>query len=177
MSLQLPKVPFSLHSSTENLLTKVTRMSLQLPQVPFSLHSSTENRPPGDLVAFAPEPISFSYRSALIFIRKKHLFGPGGEMLRYIQSEYRCQVDLGEEGRAYIFGTDAALVNEASVLVQDLVGEIKQGDTYIGEVLEMKDFGALVKLTRAQEAILHVSELTHDKVKIHLHSTCTPGRS
>ena len=49
-------------------------------------------------------------------------------------------------------------------MIIDLVGEVKEGNTYIGEIVELKDFGALVQLSRAQEAILHISELTHDKV-------------
>jgi predicted RNA-binding protein with RPS1 domain len=95
--------------------------------------------------------------------RTKSLLGPGGEMLRFIESEYKCRVHRDIPGEAYIFGVDALSVREAGALVQDLVGDIKEGDTYLGEVLEIKDFGALVKLTRAQEAILHISEISHDK--------------
>jgi polyribonucleotide nucleotidyltransferase len=65
--------------------------------------------------------------------------------------------------QAYIFGKDTKSVTSATTLVQDLVGEINIGDVYIGEVLELKDMGALVKLTRAQEALLHISELVHDR--------------
>jgi len=65
--------------------------------------------------------------------------------------------------QAYIFGKDPKSVTSAATLVQDLVGEINIGDVYIGEVLELKDMGALVKLTRAQEALLHISELVHDR--------------
>jgi predicted RNA-binding protein with RPS1 domain len=32
----------------------------------------------------------------------------------------------------------------------------------IGQVSEIKDFGLIVKLNRAQEGVLHVKELTHD---------------
>ena len=65
--------------------------------------------------------------------------------------------------QAYIFGKEAKSVTSAATLVQDLVGEINIGDVYIGEILELKDMGALVKLTRAQEALLHVSELVHNR--------------
>jgi predicted RNA-binding protein with RPS1 domain len=35
-------------------------------------------------------------------------------------------------------------------------------DVFAAEVIDVKDFGAVVKIARAQEALLHVSELTHD---------------
>ena len=58
-----------------------------------------------------------------------------------------------------LFGSDAACVYEATSLVQDLVGGIKEGNVYNAQVVEVKDFGALVQLSRAQEAILHISEI------------------
>jgi predicted RNA-binding protein with RPS1 domain len=33
---------------------------------------------------------------------------------------------------------------------------------FAAEVVDVKDFGAVVKIARAQEALLHVSELSHD---------------
>ena len=39
---------------------------------------------------------------------------------------------------------------------------MKIGERYSAEVTDLKDFGALVKLSRAQEALLHMSELSHD---------------
>ena len=94
--------------------------------------------------------------------RRRLLLGPGGEMMRYVEATYQCQVDTREEGRAYIFGADAALVAEARDLVQDLVGMVSVGSEFLCEVLDIKDFGLMVKLNRAQEALLHMSELTHD---------------
>ena len=82
--------------------------------------------------------------------------------MRYIESTYQCSVDMREEGRAYIFGHDAHMVAEARDLVQDLVGMVAVGSEFLCEVLDIRDFGLMVKLNRAQEALLHMSELTND---------------
>lgn len=105
--------------------------------------------PRAEVVKFDPE-------------RKRHLVGPGGEMLRYIENLYSCTVDLTEEGVAYIYGAKETDVMRARGLVEDLVIMVKEGDTLSAEVLDVKDFGAMVNITRAQEALLHMSELTHD---------------
>ena len=94
--------------------------------------------------------------------RLRHLVGPGGEMRKYIESTFECEVDTQTEGVAYIYGSSERNVLEARMLVQDLVTDITEGAVYRAEVLEVREFGALVKLTRAQEALLHLSELTHD---------------
>ena len=83
-------------------------------------------------------------------------------MIRYIQELFQCEVDAKEDGSAYIFGWDATAVQDARSLVQDLVTDVRVGGTYSAEVSELRDYGVLVRLTRAQEALLHISEITHD---------------
>jgi len=110
--------------------------------------------------------------------RRRLLLGPGGEMVRYIEATYSCNIDMREEGRAYIFGPRADLVLQARNLVQDLVGMVEVGATFLSEVIDIKDFGLLVKINRAQEALLHMSELTHDLnlLRRPLHELVSPGQ-
>jgi polyribonucleotide nucleotidyltransferase len=108
-----------------------------------------ESAPKAALVKFDPE-------------KKPLLVGHGGEMVKFIEGLYDCEVDTDEDGIAYIYGRDEEQVLEAKLLVQDLVAVVKEGDVYVGEIIDVKDFGAIVKIARAQEALLHVSELSHD---------------
>ena len=98
--------------------------------------------------------------------RRRFLIGPGGEMLRHIEEQYDCKIDVSDEGVAYIFGYNARGVADARVLIHDLVNIVQPGDTFSAEVVDVKDFGLMVKITRAQEALLHISELTHDPVAL-----------
>lgn len=94
--------------------------------------------------------------------RRRFLVGPGGEMLRHIEATYDCTVDADEPGVVYIYGLDRGRVTEARDLVRDLLVVVRVGDIHTAEVTELKDFGAFVRVTRAQEALLHVSEISHD---------------
>jgi polyribonucleotide nucleotidyltransferase len=70
--------------------------------------------------------------------RKKFLVGPGGEMVRFIEKHYNVTLDSRAEGIVYIYGQDQVGVEEARQLVQDLVGEVKVGDVFAAEVLDIK---------------------------------------
>lgn len=35
---------------------------------------------------------------------------------------------------------------------------------FSAEVIKVEDFGAIVKIARAQEALLHISEISHDPI-------------
>ena len=82
-------------------------------------------------------------------------------MLKYINETYECNVDLSVDGEAYIYAKNKQTLDDARMLVQDLVVDIKIGDVFSAEIRELRDFGALVRITRAQEALLHVSDLSH----------------
>jgi polyribonucleotide nucleotidyltransferase len=125
--------------------------TIQMPRYALKPHS-----PVAAIVRFNPE-------------RRRYLLGSGGEMMRYIRTKYDCELEIEDElnetvNTAYIYGNNAELVNEAKSLVQDLVLSVSVGEVCTAVVNEIKDFGATVKITRSQEALLHISELTHDPV-------------
>ena len=48
------------------------------------------------------------------------------------------------------------------MLVQDLAVIVKEGDKVSATVTSIQEYGCLVAINRAQTAILHLSELSHD---------------
>ncbi len=96
--------------------------------------------------------------------RKSMLIGPRGEMKAYMEELYNVTVDLqSSEGSAYIFGKDGAAVAACAKLVQDIAVLVKEGDTVTATIQAVLDYGAVVTINRAQQALLHATELTHDK--------------
>jgi hypothetical protein len=43
-----------------------------------------------------------------------------------IQENYECEVDLKEDGKAYIFGPNLEMVRDAKMLIEDLVVVVKE---------------------------------------------------
>ena len=57
--------------------------------------------------------------------RKVHLMGRGGEMVRFIEENYSCTVDVKEEGVAYVYGHSQENVTEAGQLINVRFGNNK----------------------------------------------------
>ena len=93
--------------------------------------------------------------------KKSNISGSGGDMKRAIENTYVVTIDLSVEEEIYIFGKDKG-VEKAKLLVQDLVEDFQVGDQVSGKVVELRDYGATVRLSRAQDALLHMSEVSHD---------------
>lgn len=95
--------------------------------------------------------------------RKGLLIGPRGDMKQYMEELYDVTLDVDSTpGKAYIYGKDAANVAACSKLVQDIAVLVKEGDTVSATVSSVLDYGVIVTINRAQQALLHVSELSHD---------------
>jgi polyribonucleotide nucleotidyltransferase len=107
------------------------------------------NAPRAELVQYDPE-------------RRSQLTGVGGEMVKYLQELFTVDIDTTVEGVAYIFGKNAKNVSDCRTLVQDIAVLVKVGDVMSAQVLDVKDFGLIVKVNRAQEGLLHVSDISHD---------------
>ena len=67
-----------------------------------------------------------------------------------------------EVAYAYIFGRNRDSVQEAKLLVQDIVLLVQEGQLMTAEIKDILDFGLIVKLTRSQEALLHISDISWD---------------
>lgn len=115
--------------------------------------------PRNDIKESAPRSMCVKYDED----RKRHLFGHGGDMRKYIEDTYNVDIQLSEDDRlVYIFGRSHEHVLEATEIVKELVMEPKENDAYIGEITEVKDFGAIIRLTRTLEGLLHMSEITNN---------------
>ena len=46
---------------------------------------------------------------------------------------------------------------------------LQTGQRYMAEVVQLADFGAFVKLPNGFQALLHISELSHARVRMSMH--------
>jgi polyribonucleotide nucleotidyltransferase len=118
-----------------------------------------------DGVLCRPEPKASAPRVEVIRFdpqRKRDLVGPGGVVLRQLEDRYGVALDLTQEGQCLLFGANREMVFQAKITIMDLVADVVEGETYIGTVIEIKDFGAIIELLRNKEGILHVSEMSID---------------
>lgn len=108
--------------------------------------------------------------------RLSYLVGRGGEMINFIRETFDVTIeimpgkkrqakveDVVEKELVYVFGLDRNMVTEAASLIQDIAVMVKEGDTVLATVVEVKDYGVFVKINQGQEALLHLSEISHDK--------------
>lgn len=101
------------------------------------------------------------------------VIGSGGSVIKEIQEETETEINIQDDGLVSVGGVDKDKINKAIEKIKSLSHEVSVGDQYNAKVIKLADFGAFVKLTQDQDALVHISELggefvknIHDKVSL-----------
>ncbi len=95
------------------------------------------------------------------------LIGPGGKTINGIlaQAGNKVTIDVEQDGRVFVAGTDAALVAKVVGLIEQIFHEYRVGEVVEGPVVRILEFGAIVDLGGGRDGMIHVSELKNGFVK------------
>ncbi|MGO5426762.1 polyribonucleotide nucleotidyltransferase [Fusobacterium mortiferum] len=93
------------------------------------------------------------------------LIGPGGKNIKGIIDQTGATVDINDDGKVSIFCKDEAALNETVKLVNSFVKDVEIGEVYSGKVVSIQKFGAFMEILPGKEGLLHVSEISQERVE------------
>ena len=104
----------------------------------------------------------------------KDVIGKGGEMITKIILEASnvtsvndvnaVKVDLQDDGTVLIYHQDQEIIDRTREMIEEVVREVVPGEIYNGKVTKVEDFGCFVELWPGTEGLVHVSQLSWDRV-------------
>lgn len=92
------------------------------------------------------------------------LIGPKGKTIRGIQDETGATLSVEDDGTVTIAAVGGESMERARQMIAALTAEPVVGDVYEGVVKSTTAFGAFVEIMPGTEALLHISELKHERV-------------
>ena len=95
----------------------------------------------------------------------RDLIGKGGVTIRGIVDSTGVKMDVEDDGSVQIFAIDAESANRAIQMVNDICAVAEPGKTYLGKVVRIVDFGAFVEIFPGTDGLLHISEISENRVK------------
>lgn len=120
----------------------------------------TLSAPREDLSAYAPRIVTMKIPTDKI----GDLIGPKGKTIRGIQDETGATLSVEDDGTVTIAAVGAEAMERARQMIAALTAEPVVGDVYEGVVKSTTAFGAFVEIMPGTEALLHISELKHERV-------------
>ena len=111
---------------------------------------------------------SYAPRITTIYVRVekiKDVIGPGGKNIKGIILATGCKIDIDDTGKVNIASTDAEAAQRAVDMVRGLTADAEIGKLYKGKVKKIMDFGAFVEIFPGTEGLVHISQLSQERVK------------
>ncbi len=95
----------------------------------------------------------------------REIIGPGGKVIRGIIDQTGVKIDVHDDGTVNIFASDGDSAKRAMQMVSDIAAVAEVGKTYLGKVVRIADFGAFVEIFPGTDGLLHISEISENRVK------------
>ena len=97
------------------------------------------------------------------------VIGPQGKVIQGIQEETGATISIDEDeklgiGRVEIASKDKASIDAALAKIKAIVAQPEEGETYEGTVRSILDFGAFVEFMPGRDGLLHISEISWDRL-------------
>ena len=95
------------------------------------------------------------------------VIGPGGKIIQGIQEQSGATVsieEVEEGGYIEIAATNKEAMDKALELINAIVELPEEGKVYIGKVRSILDFGAFVEFMPNRDGLLHISEISWDRI-------------
>jgi len=95
----------------------------------------------------------------------RDVIGKGGATIRNIIEVSGCSVNIDDDGICQVAGPNQEKLAVAMKMIGDLIQTAEVGQTYLGKVAKVVEFGAFVTILPGLDGLLHVSEMAPYRVK------------
>lgn len=95
----------------------------------------------------------------------REVIGKGGETINKIIDETGAEIDIKDDGTVMISSPDGASIAAAKQYIQNITEEPEVGKIYENvPVVSVLDFGAFVQILPGKDGLVHVSEMSEERV-------------
>ena len=95
----------------------------------------------------------------------REIIGKGGETIQKITGETGTEIDIKDDGTVMIASPDGESIAAAKQWIASIVEDPEVGKIYVDvPVVSVLDFGAFVQIMPGKDGLVHVSELSEERV-------------
>lgn len=95
----------------------------------------------------------------------REVIGKGGSTIQAITKETGTQIDIQDDGTIVIASVNAIAAQAAKARIEQITSDVEPGRIYEGKVAKIMDFGAFVTILPGKDGLVHVSQISSERVE------------
>jgi polyribonucleotide nucleotidyltransferase len=115
----------------------------------------------GEISQFAPRIETIKIKPEKV----REVIGSGGKVIKGIIEQTGVKIDIEDDGTIHIASADPLATKKAIDIINQICAEPEVGKVYKGKVVRIMDFGAFVEIFANTQGLLHVSEISNERVR------------
>ncbi|MGI6031740.1 MAG: polyribonucleotide nucleotidyltransferase [Eubacteriales bacterium] len=119
------------------------------------------SQPREEVSQYAPKMVSLQIPVDKI----REVIGQGGKVIQKIVADTGAQIDIDDDGHVAIYAAQRDAANAALQTIQNIVKVPEVGETYLGKVVRLMNFGAFVEILPGKDGLVHISKLDTKRVE------------
>ncbi|MES2965505.1 MAG: polyribonucleotide nucleotidyltransferase [Bdellovibrionota bacterium] len=119
------------------------------------------SKPRGEISQYAPRIETIKIKPEKV----REVIGSGGKVIKGIIEQTGVKIDIEDDGTVHIASADPLMTKKAIEIINQICAEAEVGKTYKGKVVRVMDFGAFVEIMPGTQGLVHISELTNERVR------------
>ncbi|MDI9469714.1 MAG: polyribonucleotide nucleotidyltransferase [Bacillota bacterium] len=116
--------------------------------------------PRAELSAFAPKILQTQIDPERI----SEVIGKGGKVINKIIDETGTEIDVEDDGRVFVSCVDLEMGQRALSIIEGIATDPEPGQSFVGQVTRLMNFGAFVEYLPGKEGLVHISKLAWERV-------------
>ncbi len=116
--------------------------------------------PRKEVGAYAPKIVSIQIDPEKI----GDVVGQRGKTINEIIARTGVKIDITDDGKVSICGTDTAMMDKAVEMVKVITTDFEEGQVFQGTVVSIKEFGAFIEFAPGKEGMVHISKISRERI-------------
>ena len=126
--------------------------------------------PRAEVSKYAPKIVSIQIDPEKI----GEVVGQRGKTINEIIARTGVKIDITDDGKVAVCGTDAAMIEKAVEIIKIIVTDFEEGQIFKGKVVSIKEFGAFIEFAPGKEGMVHISKICKERIE-HVEDVLTLG--
>ncbi|ADU96219.1 polyribonucleotide nucleotidyltransferase [Thermovibrio ammonificans] len=91
--------------------------------------------------------------------KTRDLIGPSGKTIKTIIDKAGVKITIKEDGTVLVSAPSEEAAAQALKMIEDVTKDLEVGNTYLGKVTRVENYGAFVELAPGKVGLVHISKL------------------